>query len=123
MADDTNTKSIDPRSQAGFANGESYDRGRPTYAPSVVENLLIQLDVGGKNGATILDLGAGTGKFTELLSARGEEYEVVAIEPNDGMRRVLQAKRLPRVYVTGGAAEKLALDDGSVDAVICAQVC
>lgn len=38
------------------------------------------------------------------------------------MRRVLDDKKLPNVTVKAGKADSIPLDDGSVDAVICAQV-
>lgn len=113
---------INNRAQVGFAKSEAYDQHRPSYTPSAVEELLKQTRVSGSKHAKILDLAAGTGKFTQSLAARPEEYDVVAVEPHDGMRDVLQNKKLPRVTIKTGTADSIPLEDGSVDAVIVAQV-
>lgn len=66
----------------------------------------------------MLDLGAGTGKLTRALAGRG--LEVIAVEPLDEMREVLQ-RQLPDVRALAGVAESIPLDDASVDAVTVAQ--
>jgi ubiquinone/menaquinone biosynthesis C-methylase UbiE len=117
------TSSFSNRAQVGFSKSSAYDAHRPTYSSTVVQELLTQCRVAGKKGAKILDLAAGGGKFTELLAAREEEYEILAVEPHAGMREVLASKNLPRVTVLDGSADELGLEDESVDAVIAAQVC
>ena len=77
----------------------------------------------GKHGAKIIDLAAGTGKLTEALAAREERYDILAVEPHDGMRDVLAAKALPRVKVVAGTAEAIPCADEAVDAVVVGQVC
>lgn len=94
-----NIPSIDPVILAGFSESESYDAHRPSYHPSAVTYLLTSLGVVGKHGVTIIDMGAGTGKFTEILAAREEEFEIIAVEPHEDMRQVLVAKKLPRTAV------------------------
>lgn len=113
---------ISERAQRGFANSVAYDQHRPAYSPTLVQSLLEQLRVAGKKHAKIVDLAAGTGKLTAALAARHEEYEILAVEPHDGMREVLAGKELPRVTVIKGTAEKMGVDDESVDAVMVAQV-
>ncbi|MEK8225290.1 class I SAM-dependent methyltransferase [Oerskovia sp. M15] len=66
----------------------------------------------------VLDLAAGTGKLTERLVARG--LHVTAVEPSDGMRAQLQ-EAVPGAHALPGTAERIPLDDGSVDAVLVAQ--
>jgi ubiquinone/menaquinone biosynthesis C-methylase UbiE len=113
---------LDDRAVTGFAKSAAYDQYRPTYSSTIVQFLLEKLGVAGKNGAKILDLAAGTGKFTEALAARDEDFQIVAVEPHDGMRQVLDDKKLAHVTVKAGKADKIPLEDESVDAVICAQV-
>ncbi len=108
--------------QTGFAKGSAYDQHRPAYSTTIVQILLENLGLEGKHGAKILDLAAGTGKFTEALAAREEKYEIVAVEPHDNMRQVLAEKKLDRVTVIDGNAESIPLEKDFVDAVICAQV-
>ena len=66
----------------------------------------------------MLDLAAGTGKLTAHLVETGAE--VVAIEPVDEMRAVLE-RELPSVRALAGTAEAIPLDAASVDAVTVGQ--
>ena len=100
--------------QAGSfgAAADAYERGRPGYPEAAIDWLL-------PDAATVvLDLGAGTGKLTRQLVARG--LEAVAVEPSDGMREQLQ-RVLPGVRALPGTAEEIPLPDGAVDAVLVAQ--
>ncbi|QEL55030.1 class I SAM-dependent methyltransferase [Chromobacterium paludis] len=108
---------IREEAQQGFSReAAAYDRGRPEYAPELAAWLREALGLG--QGAAVLDLGAGTGKFTRLLvDAAGR---VAAVEPVDEMRAQLQA-RLPGVQAMAGTAEAIPLPDASMDAVVCAQ--
>ncbi|KMZ12715.1 Methyltransferase [Candidatus Burkholderia humilis] len=103
--------------EAGYtANADGYVRGRPDYPPEVADWLSGTLGLA--SGKTVVDLGAGTGKFTPRLvqtSAR-----VIAVEPVDTMRAKLAAA-LPAVQAFKGDAQHISLDDASVDAVVCAQ--
>ena len=67
---------------------------------------------------SLLDLAAGTGKFTRLLIPSGAE--VVAVEPVAAMRTQLHAS-LPAVTVLDGTAEAIPLERASVDGVVAAQ--
>ncbi|KAK1084323.1 hypothetical protein LTR48_005550 [Friedmanniomyces endolithicus] len=112
---------IAARAAQGFAASANYDKSRPSYTPTVVEQVLSQCRVSGRQHAKILDLAAGGGKFTELLARRPEGFEIVAVEPHDGMREVLEGKKLAGVSVKAGRAEGIPLEDESVDAVVVAQ--
>lgn len=117
-----NENGINERAQTGFAQSAAYDQYRPGYSSTATEKLLKQCRVSGVKNAKVLDLAAGTGKFTEALVSRGEHYEVIAVEPHDGMREVLEKKQLPRVSVLNGKANSIPLEDDSVDAIVVAQV-
>lgn len=106
----------------GFAAALSYDQHRPSYPAEAVEQLLAHLQVNGLHGARILDLAAGTGKFTELLAKREEKFVIIAVEPHEEMRGELEKKSLKSVTVLEGDAVKIPLEAQSVDAVIVAQV-
>jgi SAM-dependent methyltransferase len=90
----------------------AYQRGRPPYPASAIDWLV---PAGARQ---VLDLGAGTGKFTELLAGRG--LEVTAVEPLAEMREQLIAA-VPSAEVLDGSAERIPLADASVDAVVVAQ--
>lgn len=102
---------------AGFAAGaDDYERGRPGYPPDVVAWLAARLRIG--PGTRVLDLAAGTGKFTRLLVPGGAD--VVAVEPIAAMRGRL-AETCPGIPALDGTAEAIPLADASVDAVVVAQ--
>ena len=101
------------RQAASFgAAAEAYERGRPEYPPAALDWLL---PAGARD---VLDLGAGTGKLTRQLVARG--LNVVAVDPSGGMLEQLRAA-VPGVPAMIGRAEEIPLQDGAVDAVLVAQ--
>jgi SAM-dependent methyltransferase len=101
----------------GFeAGAATYAAGRPGYPPEIDDWLKTTLGLG--RGQAALDLGAGTGKFTERIVATGAR--LTAVEPVAAMRAQFAAA-LPGVSVLEASAEALPLPDGSLDAVLCAQ--
>lgn len=116
------TRELPEAAQTGFAAAAAYDAHRPSYPQEAVEQLLQALEIVGVTGAKVADLAAGTGKFTEILAARPEQYDIVAIEPHDGMREQLEQKGLSRTTVVKGTADNLAgIPAGSLAAIIAAQ--
>lgn len=111
------------QAENGFSNASRYDKHRPSYPDVAVEKLLNHLGVAGQKNARIVDLGCGTGKFTESLAARPEYFDVVAVEPHDEMRAALLKKNLGRsVKVLNGSADSIPVEEGWGDALIAAQV-
>ena len=107
---------IHEAAKAFHQGAADYDKGRPSYPADVVSELAARLDLG--PGKRVLDLAAGTGKFTRLLVPLG--VDLVAVEPVAGMRDRLAAA-LPDVEIHDGTAERIPLPDASVDAVVVAQ--
>jgi len=68
--------------------------------------------------ATVLDLGAGTGRLTRLLVSAFDR--VIAVEPAEPMRRMLEAL-CPQAEVVSGTGQDIPLPDATVDAVFAAQ--
>lgn len=116
------TPLIHQSATAGFDNATAYDKHRPSYPPEAVQKLLEHIGLASNSHGKIVDLAAGTGKFTELLAAREEKFEILAVEPHDSMRRSLEEKGLLGVESRAGTAERMGLDDGWADAVVVAQV-
>jgi ubiquinone/menaquinone biosynthesis C-methylase UbiE len=78
--------------------------------------------LGGCAGATLLDLGSGTGIYSELL-AETFGANVVGVEPSARMRTVAKRRHAhPRVRYVEGTAERIPLADGSCDAALLSNV-
>jgi SAM-dependent methyltransferase len=102
---------------AGFSAGSAaYVRGRPSYPQEAVD--LITAELGIEPEATVVDLAAGTGKFTALLVPTGAHLKAVepVMEMGDELRRAV-----PGVEVLEGTAEAMPLPDDSADALTVAQ--
>ncbi|KAI6379121.1 hypothetical protein MCOR25_002100 [Pyricularia grisea] len=116
---------IPEAAREGFSDGGAYDAYRATYPRAVVDSFLDKIKVKGRGRARIVEVGAGTGKFTERLVERQEKYEVVAVEPLAGMRAQLADKELggsgSRVKLVDGHAGGIPLEDGWGDAAVVAQ--
>jgi len=105
--------------QRGFTDqAVAYARGRPDYPTEL--SIWLKGTLGLAAGTTVVDLGAGTGKFTPLLVATGAKVQ--AVEPVDAMRAQL-ARKLPEVDAHGGTAQAMPLVAGTVDAVVCGRCC
>jgi ubiquinone/menaquinone biosynthesis C-methylase UbiE len=94
----------------------TYDRARPSYPPDCVAWFADHLGIA--PGRRVLDLAAGTGKFTRLLEPLGAR--LVAAEPVVGMQAILH-RRSPSVPVLSCTAEQLPVAGGSLDAITVAQ--
>ena len=91
---------------------DEYENARPGYPADAVAWLV------GRRQASVLDLGAGTGKLTRSLEAAG--HDVIAVDPSEPMLDRLIAAS-PQVRAVTGTAEAIPLQDDSVDVVTAAQ--
>ena len=105
-----------PDARAFEQVADLYERARPGYPPEAVT--WVAAELGLREGRTVLDLGAGTGKLTRQLVQSGAR--VIAVEPGDAMRAELE-RAVPAAEVLRGAAERIPLPDGSVDAIAIGQ--
>ncbi|MBN2993150.1 class I SAM-dependent methyltransferase [Pseudomonas cedrina subsp. fulgida] len=103
--------------QQGFSTqAGTYAQGRPDYPRQLTGWLTETLRIDARS--TVIDLGAGTGKFTRLLSTLAPT--LIAVEPVAAMGAQL-TKLLPDVRLVNGTAEAIPLPAASADAVLCAQ--
>jgi ubiquinone/menaquinone biosynthesis C-methylase UbiE len=91
---------------------DAYDRARPTYPREAAAWLV------GQDAATVLELGAGTGKLTSQLVDLG--HDVVATDPDPAMLARLQ-RNLPEARTIEASAEELPVGDRAFDVVVAAQ--
>jgi SAM-dependent methyltransferase len=91
---------------------QDYERGRPGWPLEAVEV------PGLSPAATVLDVGAGTGKLTRRLVSVFDR--VVAVEPAEAMRRVL-GTLCPQAEVRPGTGQQIPFPDTSADAVFAAE--
>ena len=94
---------------AGFeSQATTYERVRPSYPPEAlafISEEVIKKAAGSKakgDRVRVLDLAAGTGKFTRALLAASPALEVVAVEPVAAMRAVFNQVLPPTVGVLEG---------------------
>ncbi len=90
---------------------EEYDAWRPSYPDAAVDWLVPP------GASQVVEVGAGTGKLTDLLVERGLDLDVV--EPDGRMLSVL-GQRHPDVRTHEAGATGLPVVDASADAVLVA---
>lgn len=99
------------------ANHSLYDKLRPTYQESIVKAFLNELAITPQS--KILELAAGTGKFTRKLTENGFK-EIEVVEPSKGMLESF-TKLFPEIKTHLGSSYDIPLSDKSVDCIIVAQ--
>ena len=95
-----------------------YDRGRD-HGPEVLDQWMNVLasHVDADRVDTIVDLGCGTGRFSEALAVRFGA-RVVGIDPSAKMlARAREKRRVSRVHYQRGHAEAIPLMSGAVDVI------
>lgn len=100
---------------------EKYEKYRPSYPKESLYIIQDECHLILNNDSIIADIGSGTGKFTELLLEK--DCKVYAIEPNDNMRAIAEAKFVSNSYYKSinSTAENTGLDDNGVDLITVAQ--
>ena len=93
-----------------------YELGRPGWPEELLDQVIAELGLGPE--AEVLDLGAGTGKLTRELVPRFAR--VVAVEPDDAMRAVLE-EVVPGAEALSGRGQSIPFADASVDAIFSAE--
>lgn len=107
------------------SNHESYDQLRPNFQIPVVKKLLADLKLTNLDGSyktdkVILELAAGTGKFTKNLVDFGWSKNLIIVEPSQGMLESFK-NNFPDITAHQGSSYSIPLSDNSVDSIVIAQ--
>ncbi|EDO42675.1 predicted protein [Nematostella vectensis] len=109
-----------------FTDSKTYENVRPSYTREPVEFLLKKIGALNEDGTPcnrefkILELGAGTGKFTRVVMEvleKNPNFQVIASEPLPEMCHKFK-EVLPGVEVMQFAAEDIPFPDATFDSVL-----
>lgn len=110
------------------SNHSTYDLFRPSFAPALVNKFLVDLKLATRsndeftfhNDKKIVELAAGTGKFTKNLVENGWNENLTVIEPSSGML-VSFKEHFPQIKTYEASSYSIPLEDSSVDSIVIAQ--
>ena len=96
-----------------------YEKYRPSYPEEYISYLISKCNL--NKNSVIADIGAGTGIFTKQLLDKN--LKVIAVEPNDKMRKVLEEKLSVNKSFTSinGTDKNTNLKENSTDLITVAQ--
>jgi ubiquinone/menaquinone biosynthesis C-methylase UbiE len=96
-----------------------YIKYRPSYPQQVVDCIVSECQI--ETGASVADIGSGTGIFSQLLLAA--DLQVFAVEPNESMRSAAEHLLSGDTNFTSidGRSESTNLADASIDLITAAQ--
>ncbi|XP_048738753.1 uncharacterized protein LOC125653347 [Ostrea edulis] len=114
-----------PVAKFGFVDGGNYEAHRPGYTDEAVKEVISMATDSIKSLGDcqydILELGAGTGKFTQcLLKNIPQELKVLLTEPSENFLKTLE-KKFPDMNTRQCSADNIPVTDHSVNAIIAAQ--
>jgi SAM-dependent methyltransferase len=98
------------------SDAQGYDSGRPDYPAEVYDILAARCGL--RAGASVVEIGAGTGLVTRRLVAAG--VRVVAVEPDQSMAAHLAAAAGSGVEIIRGTFEQAALPQDRFDLAVAA---
>ncbi|MBF7682847.1 class I SAM-dependent methyltransferase [Acinetobacter sp. B5B] len=110
---------IHPTAQLGFAHTEhaqDYQQARPSYPKDITTWLQQHLKL--TQQSVILDLAAGTGKFTARLHPLTKN--ITAVEPVSAMREVFK-QQYPKIHIIDALSHHIPLPSHQFDVIFCAQ--
>lgn len=107
--------------QGDFTQVAKYYHNRPAYSAMLLEKLIRCINDSNKplQSLQIVEVGAGTGKLTKMLTNFG--LQVVAVEPNDNMREEgIKYTQNTQIQWQKGSGEETGIDSNFADWVLMA---
>jgi SAM-dependent methyltransferase len=102
-----------------FDDGHAYDRYMGRWSRAIGEKFLAWLDP--LANRHWLDVGCGTGAFTELVLARAAPEKIIGIDPSPAqIEHAKQTVTAPKVDFRAGTATELPFGTGEFDVVVSA---
>ncbi|MFI0406724.1 class I SAM-dependent methyltransferase [Actinomadura sp. 3N508] len=100
-------------------NGDRYDRVAARLLRPLYREVSSEVAVAAPSGATVLDVGAGTGRLLLLLTRRRSDLELFGVDISPEMVRVAARNvQYSDIVIEQGDIERLPYADDSVDFVI-----
>jgi ubiquinone/menaquinone biosynthesis C-methylase UbiE len=96
---------------------KDYDRKR--FWPFYFSNKAVLLALNPQDGASVLDIGCGTGILLQLLAQSGNDLKLYGLDVASGMAETAQAKLGKTAEICQGSASHLPYDDCSFEYVTC----
>lgn len=113
--------SVHATAKVGFENiGDQYERGRPTYSQNITDYYFNDDIINIGPNDTIIDIAAGTGKLTQILSSYYPQTKIKAIEPTSSFRDIMndKFKDNDKISVYDGIATDLSfIESDSISAI------
>ncbi|KAH3666604.1 hypothetical protein WICMUC_005588 [Wickerhamomyces mucosus] len=102
------------------SNHKLYDQVRPSFQESIANKFFQDLDLDKSN--KVIELAAGTGKFTKNLVEyqKHSEFELFIVEPSSGMLTTFK-ENYPELKTYENSSYDLPFEDNSIDLIIAAQ--
>ena len=72
-----------------------------------------------ENPKTVVEIGPGSGFFTEKLSEMSPNSKIIGVEPDDVLRNYIERKGIPNTRFLKGTAESILLPSGYSDLTVC----
>jgi ubiquinone/menaquinone biosynthesis C-methylase UbiE len=105
--------------RVAFDDGDAYDRYMGRWSRAIGEKFLAWLDPPAKR--RWLDVGCGTGAFTELVLARAAPETIIGIDPSSSqVEHAMRTVTAPQVDFRAGSAIDLPFGPGDFDVVVSA---
>ena len=89
------SSNIHPVAKVGFEKsgiGNQYDRGRPNYCKQIVDTYFGKMRSEIESNKKVVDIGAGTGIFTQNIIDYFPKTNIMAVEPSSKFEEILHSK-------------------------------
>ena len=120
------SSNIHPVAKVGFEkSGNQYDRGRPRYCKQITDTYFDKMRNEIGSNKKVIDIGAGTGIFTQNIIDYFPETNIMAIEPSSKFQEILHSRfdENSNISIYNGLASDLSfIESNTISAIFGGQV-